>query len=307
MRCKNRICRFCTTVVMLGMAELLALSSTCFLPTGMAVSFAAEDKKEPHLIQATSLESDYRGMAGLGLAYTVCLEEEDLRKAFENVLCSSVRIQVSGHYGSGSIYKMKENEIVLVTNRHVLQYWDEDSYVTFFNGRVSTGRVLGVSEEADVGFVSVPVDSFTYEELLLYREIRMEQETYAADVAGGFNIDVEQESGEIETAVPKAGSGLFMVDMASEWKEPVMKNGEVIEPSVFLEDFQAEMLYGKGDAVPGMSGCGVFDGRGYYLGMLSGGTMQSEIAAVPGRIIYEEYKEIIICGPVYKKPAHEDE
>ena len=53
------------------------------------------------------------------------------------------------------------------------------------------------------------------------------------------------------------------------------------------------MLYGNGDAIPGMSGCGVFDGHGYYLGMLSGGTLQSEVAAVPAQTIYVQYEEIV--------------
>ena len=67
----------------------------------------------------------------------------------------------------------------------------------------------------------------------------------------------------------------------------------MIEPLIYLEDFQREMLYGKGEVLPGMSGSGVFDGYGHYLGMLTGGTLQGEIAAVPAKTIYDEFLRIV--------------
>ena len=287
MEYKKRIYEIFVIFFMLGLTALSAIKSSGYkadvsgAATPETSAFGAGEEKQLHLIQATTFEDDYKGMAELGLAYTPYLEEADLQKAFQNVLCSCVRFQVKGHYGSGSIYKMTENEIILVTNRHVLQYWDEDSYVTFFNGRVSEGTALGVSEKADVGFVSIPVGKFTYEELLFFRGVRMERE----------NAGENKENDRI--AVPKSNTEFFMADMASEWNEPVMKQGKVIEPVIYLEDFQAEMLYGNGDAIPGMSGCGVFDGHGYYLGKLSGGTLQSEVAAVPAQTIYVQYEEIV--------------
>ncbi|WP_160559915.1 serine protease family protein [Parablautia muri] len=297
MRYKKRVYELLAILFMMGLVTLFASKSSIYQPVASqpnasgeealgagalgAVTSGSGEERRISLIQATTLESDYKGMVMLGLAYTPYLEEEDLQKAFDNVLRSCVRFQVKGHYGSGSIYKMTENEIILVTNRHVLQYWNEDSYVTFFNGRVSEGMALGVSDEADVGFVSISVEEFTYEELLFFREIRMEQQR----IGNGAK--------DLEIVIPEAGRKFFMVDMASEWNAPVMRQGEVVGAILFLEDFQAEMLYGKGDAIPGMSGCGVFDGHGYYLGMLSGGTLQSEIAAVPAQTIDAAYEKIV--------------
>lgn len=235
-----------------------------------------EGIKLPPLIQATTLKSDYEAIASLGLAFTPLTTKDEAQQAYENILCSCVRVQVEGYYGSGSIYKMPENEIIIVTNRHVLQYWNEDSYVTFFNGAVAGGEVLLISEEADVGFINVPVGAFTYEELLKYRNVRG---------VGAGTEQVKELSG---------GSRIFMVDMASDWRNPVRMDGEIILPLIYLEDFQSEMLYGKGEAVPGMSGSGVFDGFGNYLGMLTGGTLQGEIAAVPEKIVEEEYEKMLL-------------
>lgn len=120
------------------MGYITACSDRTFVPDEeiAETEIVAEETVEeivvlPPLIQATTLESDYRTMARLGLAATSCSEQGDLRQAYENVLCSCVRIQIGEHYGSGSIYRMLEDEIIIVTNRHVLQYWSKDCFVTF--------------------------------------------------------------------------------------------------------------------------------------------------------------------------------
>lgn len=228
---------------------------------------AQEGANLPRLIQATTLEEDYKAVTSLGLTGTHLLEEADVWSAFDSVLCSCVRIQTRGHYGSGSIFRMNENEIIIVTNRHVLEYWDEDSYVTFFNGTPASAGVIGVSPETDVGFLRVPVEGFSYEELLSFHSVRIQEEVLE-------------------------GTGFFMVDMASDLFHPEMEEGEVISPSALLEGFQKEMLYGRGNAVPGMSGSGVFDHYGNYLGMVTGGNLLGEIAVVPGEDVAAAYKRL---------------
>lgn len=227
------------------------------------------------LIQTTTFEEDYKALTRLGLALTPLLLEENPAQAFDNILCSCVRIQANGYYGSGSIFQMLEDEIIIVTNRHVLQYWEEDSYVTFFNGAVSPAVLLGTSKEADVGFISVPAGRFTWEELLAFRNIRIPSK---ADKEGMRENPVE-------------GEKIFLVNMAENPKRPLKEEGEIISPLVYMEEFQMEMLYGKGNAVPGMSGSGVFDGYGQYLGMLTGGNLTGEIAAVPVKVIEKEYEK----------------
>lgn len=222
----------------------------------------------PPLIQATTLEEDYRAITNLGLAFTPLLQEEDFEQTFQNVLRSCVRLQANGHYGSGSIYLLREDEIIIVSNQHLLQYWDEESFVTLSNGAVESGTVTGISGEADVGFLSVPTQRFSWQELLELGNVR----------------PLEDEAESLQS-----GSRLLLVDMASDAFRPVMKQGEIISPRTYLADFGMEMLYGTGDALPGMSGSGVFDGCGNYLGMLTGATMQGEIAAVPASVIEEEY------------------
>lgn len=190
-------------------------------------------------------------------------EEEIWEDTFRlsDVLGSCVRIQAEEHHGSGSIYQILEDEIIIVTNYHVLQYWNEDSYVTFFNGTVSNGRIITVSEQADVGFLSVKT---------------------------GFLEDKELEglhAVEVSEHVLTRGDVLYMVDIASDVWQPEVYEGQVLEPCKYLDEFGMEMLYGESLFKPGMSGSGIFDGEGKYVGMLTAGTDQNEIAAVPPAII----------------------
>ncbi len=187
---------------------------------------------------------------------------------FESIRGCCVRVQADGHHGSGIIYQLTEDEIVIATNRHVLQYWNEDSYVTFFNGAVGSGRAIALSEKADVGFISVYTSFLTEEE----RE-------------GLVRADKEKE-------LPGAGTKIYMVDMASDVWNPVIYEGEVLESERYLEDFGMEMLYGEAASKPGMSGTGVFDAKGRFLGMLTGGTDANEIAAVPAAVLEEEYERL---------------
>ena len=65
-----------------------------------------------------------------------------------------------------------------------------------------------------------------------------------------------------------------------------------IEHVVPAEEFGAYMIYGYGYARAGMSGGGTFDAKGNFVGMISGGTAESETASVPLICIEEAYAEI---------------
>lgn len=231
----------------------------------------AKETDMGRLIQSTTLEEDYQALVHLGLTGTPLLEEEDQAAAFANVLGSCVRIQGGGHYGSGNIYALTEDDIIIVTNRHVLEYFDGEGFVTFFNGRTADGRILGWGEEADVGFISVPAGPFPFEELLGLKSVRMRD-------------------GDCEGL--NASGSFFIVDAAGSPDSPVLCEGRILDERKYLDDYGRDMLYGACWAVPGMSGSGIFDLYGNYIGILSGGTLQGEIAGVPADEIGEIYREV---------------
>lgn len=201
---------------------------------------------------------------------TVLLQEDE-EQAFSNVLCSCVRIQGNGYYGSGTIYRITDEQMIIVTNRHVLKHYEQGSYVTFFDGKDVEGEVLFLCDDYDLGFLAVEKDAFSEEELTAYGQ-------------AVCNMDVYHEL--------KKNDRFFMVDTATDVKNPRKYSGEVMSPYKYLEDYGQEMFYGDAYAIEGMSGCGIFDGRGYYLALLSGKTPYNEIAAVPLDVIETEFQKI---------------
>ena len=199
------------------------------------------------------------------------LQVADEDTAFQNVLCSCVRIQGNGYYGSGTIYEITDEFIVIATNKHVVQYFGQNSYITFFDGKEANGEVLFVSEEFDLGFIAVSGKEFNEKESGRYKSVTAKTDRY--------------------NQLQKNDS-IFMVNIATDVTSPQKHSGEVMDPRKYLKDYGQEMFYGDAYAKEGMSGCGIFDTYGYYVALLSGGTQYNEIAAIPLDVIEREYKKI---------------
>lgn len=227
----------------------------------------------PHLIQTVTDQDIYEGMLALGFLQTPVLETPDCGLAYENVKNCVVRIQMGNAHGSGIIWEMTPEEIVIVTNKHVLDYWNEkNSYVHFLGGYDVDARIVGVSKQYDIGFLTVDSGQFTYEELQEFRSVRADVDVFNA-----------LEQGDI----------MFSINSGSKTESAQYYEGTVEDTHRYIEDFEAYMLYGHGFAKAGMSGGGTFDGRGFLIGMTTGGTLQNETAGVPLPDIIEAYEEIM--------------
>ena len=227
----------------------------------------------PHLIQTVTDRDIYEGMLELGFLETPVLETPNCDQAYENVKNCVVRVQMGNAHGSGIIWEMTPEEIVIVTNKHVLDYWNEkNSYVHFLRGYDVDAKILGISEQYDIGFLSVDSRQFTCDELKELRSARVDLDVY-----------VELKQGDI----------MFSVDSGSVTEPERYFEGTVENTHLYIEYFEAYMLYGHGFAKAGMSGGGTFDGRGFLIGMTTGGTEQNETAGVPLPAIIEAYEEIV--------------
>lgn len=227
----------------------------------------------PHLIQTVTDQDIYEGMLALGFLETPVLETPDCSLAYENVKSCVVRIQMGNAHGSGIIWEMTPDKIVVVTNKHVLDYWrEESSYVHFLERYDVDAQILGVSKRYDIGFLSVDSGQFTYDELKELRSAHADLDVYE-----------ELERGDI----------MFSVNSGSKTESAQYYEGMVEDTHRYIEDFDAYMLYGHGFAKAGMSGGGTFDGRGFLIGMTTGGTLQNETAGVPLPDIMEAYEEIV--------------
>lgn len=235
---------------------------------------AKQTEAPPHLVQTVTDQEVYEGALALGLMLTPVLEEGDCSKAYENVKTCVVRIQMGNAHGSGIIWELSPERVMIATNRHVLEYWEEeDSYIHFPQGYDTDADVMGVSELYDVGFLAVDNRQFTYEELKELQSVRKDEQVYER---------------------LRQGEEMFSVDSASGTEKAHYYEATVEDTWRYIEDFEAYMLYGHGYAKTGMSGGGIFDGRGYLIAMTTGGTLQNEIAGVPLPQLTEAYEEVVL-------------
>lgn len=251
-------------------SSIVLLISAAFTAS---LSVHAEGLPLPHLIQTVTEQDIYEGMLALGYLETPVLEKEDCESAYENVKDCVVRIQMGNAHGSGIIWELSPEMVVIATNKHVLDYWrDENSLVHFPQGFDVDAKILGTSEQLDVGFIAVNCGQFSYEELEKIRYARVDE-------------DVFESLGH--------GTEMFLVDAGSMEDEAQYYVGTVEDPYRYIEDFDAYMLYGYSFAKAGMSGGGTFDGRGFLIGMTTGGTLQNETASVPLPDIIAAYEEVL--------------
>ncbi len=246
----------------------------CLLLSSMQVQAAPYPQAllPPHLIQSVSEQEIYEGMVFLGMLECPVLEKADCEKAYENVKNCVVRVSMGKAHGSGLIWELTPDRVIVATNKHVLSYWqEEESYLYFPQGHYMDAEIIGVSDEYDVGFLAVENDEFTYRELEQLRSVPLHLSVY------------EQLS---------QGEEIFCVGAGPEMGEVLCYEAQLEDPERYIADFDAYMLYGHGFARAGMSGGGIFDGYGNLIGMVTGGTLQNEIAGVPLTDLMEVYEEI---------------
>lgn len=238
-------------------------------PARIPLAFAAEDSRGP-LIQATTFQEEYEGMVSLDGLRTPVLEEADADRAFANVQAGIVQIFAGSYYGSGVIWKMDEEKLILISNRHLLSGWNEKSRVVFSGGASAGGELLWLSDACDLGFLRVAVSDMEYDDLIGLREVNRDDTAFLG---------------------LKNGDSVFCAGSAETVGES-MYEGTVADPRRYIEAFGAYMLYCFCDGRPGMSGGGTYDAFGNFVGMLTGGTQENETASVPVNVILEEYKKL---------------
>ena len=256
----------------------------CFcviLFVAVPISVCAEDAAPPHLIQTVSEQDIYESMLALGLLESKVLPTGDCGKAYENVKACVVSVNMGNAHGSGVIWEMTPEQTIIVTNKHVLEYWDElTSYVSYPQGYVVDARILGTSDEHDVGFLVMENDQFCYDELEKLCYVRKDMEAFNA-----------LESGD-EMFCMGAESSVNSHDKTTTDNEESYYIGNIGDVNRYIDEFGEYMIYGLGFAKPGMSGGGTFDAKGNFIGMISGGTSEDETASVPLSVIIEEYDKI---------------
>lgn len=186
-----------------------------------------------------------------------------LQKAAAGVM---VRVSAGELSGSGVIYGICEGKLVVVTAGHILEPAEGAVWLTFFDDFAVESTEYVVSRNADLAFVKVDLSELPQEHLQQYYCVNTDKESFDA---------------------LKSGDGVIAMGSKSEAAGDAYE-GTLVEPWIYVEDFAQYMMLAKVETYPGMSGGGLFDLQGHFLGILCGLDEDGEAAVVPLSILEAE-------------------
>ena len=165
--------------------------------------------------------------------------------------------------GSGVIYKSEENRLLILTAAHVLEEAEGSVLITFSDGWVTVSSDYECFAPTDLAVVRVDGSAIPEEHLNQYICANVDKERFDAATAGEGCIVMGSSAG-----------------VAAEAYE-----GTILDNWIYMEDYGEYMMWVRAEGKPGMSGGGLFDRQGYFLGILSGGDQEGELAVVPLSLI----------------------
>lgn len=181
-----------------------------------------------------------------------------------------VQVRVGQTTGSGVIWNMTKENLVIVTAEHVLTQGEGAVTVCFADGFTADAGEFMADTGMDLAFLTVDLQEIPEESLTLYYRVNADEKNPAS---------VQKGDGMILMA--------SVCGVAAEASE-----GIVLDPWIYLEDFAQYMMLVKVEAEPGMSGGGIFDYSGRFVGILCGGDAEGEGAVLTAGVIAAVYENI---------------
>lgn len=191
------------------------------------------------------------------------ITDEAIKGCLESCL---IQVRQQDRQGSGVIWDINETEVILATAAHVASEPEETAEVTFYNGRQMTAEVAYTAENADLVFLKISMESLENMDWVDYTYVRLDEGEAEGSLKSEDDLVLFQDNSEVIRA-------------------------KVLNPMLYMEDFAENMIWAEAAAVPGMSGGGVFDSSGGFVGILCGGNAQNEIAVLPVSTIGAEYEK----------------
>ena len=176
-----------------------------------------------------------------------------------------VQLEAGRLLGSGVIYSADENTLVIVTASHVLADAGGSVKITFADGWVTESDDYLLWEQEDLAVVRLALEQIPGEKLKEYLLVNIDRDAYDKLQKGDGCIVMGSRSGVAEEAY----------------------EGSVLEPWIYMEDYGHYMIWVKAYGKPGMSGGGLFDRQGHFLGILTGISEDEEWAVVPLALLLE--------------------
>lgn len=206
----------------------------------------------------------------------VQMEDARMQVVYQLARRSIVKVVAKDAAGSGIVWKVDDEGIVIVSSRHLLMK-DVKAQVTFCNEESVDAEIMGYSQQYDIGFLKIDEKKVTANILRnIYEAV---QERDLADVPA--EQPVLQIGADLNGNKEHFSTGTIL--------------GVGYEPV-----FNTTVLKIKCYSKAGMSGGGVFDVNGRLLGMISGGEVAEDAAireaeisySIPVVLIADEYDDL---------------
>ena len=199
------------------------------------------------------------------LSFIICMlltgcgnEQMNLKDA------QAVSIMCEKQSGSGVIYEATDEHVVIVTAAHVVE-------------GAETAKVIWGTDAEEAASISDMVIVSGLDLAFL----RMENAATQWSVRQGVKEMERTDAGEV--SLRGRGSSGELQDAS----------GNISGEWVYVEDFGCHMTIVKAEASPGMSGGGVFDSAGEFLGIICGMDEDNNVAILPASVISSEYDVIV--------------
>ncbi|WP_081647046.1 S1 family peptidase [Butyrivibrio sp. NC2007] len=201
---------------------------------------------------------------------TEMVDAIDIKKLCVSVSCGE-------HYGCGTIYDSDDSSFIIVTAMHVLEDYyggvSDEIVVTFDDQESCEATILKDSATLDIVFLSVDKGTVSDDHYSIF------------DYTSDKNISSESSNNVKSDNTLLPGQTIYFVDANT----GDIYAGSIASPSVYAEDFGMEMIYCYCAVTPGMSGTGMFDEDGHYLGILLGGSDEAEAVCLDAGSIRDAY------------------
>ena len=198
-------------------------------------------------------------------------EDVGMQIVYQLAKRSIVKVVVKDFAGSGIIWK-HEDGIVIVSNRHLLMN-DVKADIHFGNGKTISADVIGYSQQYDIGFVKIAADQAA--------------DNILRDIFEAVPVlyETESEAARAEFVQQYSGKRVLQVGAAIDKKTANVSTGNIKGLS-FVPLFNTNVLETACFSRAGMSGGGVFDENGRFLGMISGGEVPEGAEMREAKITY---------------------
>lgn len=188
------------------------------------------------------------------------------------LLCIELRSSegVRKAVGTGVVYDVTEEGIWIATAAHVLEKKEKGDEIRILVGeKLFSCTKFYPAKDADLTFVYLANSDMEDDKQLVFKEINTNKTTYDALTA--------------EESVTAKG---YQAGEAVEYW------GTLLESWIYVEDFQQYMMLARCEVHQGMSGGGLYDSEGNFIGMICGGNEDGELVAVPWHVMLARYEEL---------------